>query len=299
MCGIYKIENLINGKIYIGKSINIHKRFKSHINDSFNENKPSYDHLIHKAIRKYGVENFSFDIIERCDEKELNEKETYWISFYDCCVLDGKEKGYNMTRGGEGSSSIDINKIHELWDNGLSIKEISDELHYDRHAVSIRIKEYTNYTPEQGKTRKCSIIAKNRQKAICQYNLSGEFINEYKSIVEASENTGIGYRTICSNVQGKTSSAGGFQWAYKDEATPKKYSVKGNGYKTPVVQLDLQYNFVREFESLKDAAKEIGLTSTSTLSYAIKDSNRTVKRSHWMRKKDYDLLHQTDLGAIL
>ena len=41
MCGIYKIENLINGKVYIGKSINIKKRFKDHISDSFNENKRS------------------------------------------------------------------------------------------------------------------------------------------------------------------------------------------------------------------------------------------------------------------
>ena len=295
MCGIYKIENLINGKIYIGKSINIQKRFKSHINDSFNENKPSYDHLIHKAIRKYVVENFSFDIIEQCNEKELNEKEIYWISFYDCCVLDSKEKGYNMTRGGDGSSSIDINKIYELWDNGLSIQEIAEALHYDRHAVSIRIKEYERYTPEEGKIRKCNIIPKIRQKEICQYDLSGEFIHEYKSIGEASEKTGIGYRTICSNVQGKTSSAGGFQWVYKDAAPPKKYNVKGNGYKTPIVQLDLQYNFIREFESLKDAAKEVGLTTTSTLSYAINDSGRTVKGSHWMRKKDYDLLRQADL----
>lgn len=291
MCGIYKIENLINGKVYIGKSINIQKRFKSHINDSFNENKSSYNHLIHKAIRKYGVENFSFDIIEQCDENELNTKEMHWISVYDCCILDGKDKGYNMTRGGDGSSSVDIGKIYELWDKGLSIIEISEVLHYDRHTVSIRVKEYSNYTLEDNKIRKSNLIAKFHQKQVYQYSLEGEFIDKYDSIEHASKQTRVGYRAICSNVQGKTQSAGGFQWSYQDSPPPGVYSVKGNGYKTSVVQLDLQYNFIQEFESLKDAAKTVGLTSVSSLSYAIKNSKRTVKGSHWMRKKDYDLMY--------
>lgn len=297
MCGIYKIENLINGKIYIGKSVNIEKRFRTHINDSFNENKPEYNHLIHKAIRKYNVENFSFDIIEECNEDELNSKEMYWIHIYDCCVLDGRDKGYNMTRGGEGSSYIDVYKVHELWDNGLSVSEIAEKLHYDRHAVSIRVKEYDNYTQEEHENRHYNLIAKSRQKEIYQYDLIGNFIEQYDSILEASEKTGIGYRTICSNIQGQTSSAGGFQWRYKGDQPPGAYNVKGNGYKTPIVQLDLEYNFINEFDSLKDAAKAIGLTSSSTLSYALKHPKSIIKGSHWITKRDHDLLHEADLAA--
>lgn len=297
MCGIYKIENLINGKIYIGKSVNIEKRFRTHINDSFNKNKPEYNHLIHKAIRKYKVENFSFDIIEECDENELNSREMYWIHIYDCCVLDGRNKGYNMTRGGEGSSSIDIYKVYELWDEGLSVTEIADKLHNDQHAISIRIKEYDNYTQEELNKRHYDLIAKSKQKEICQYDIMGNFINQYNSVTEASEKTGIGYRTICSNIQGKTSSAGGSQWRYKGDPPPGAYNVKGNGYKTPIVQLDLEYNFIDEFDSLKDAAKAIGLTSSSTLSYAIKHPKSIIKGSHWMTKRDYDLLHEADRNA--
>lgn len=297
MCGIYKIENLINGKIYIGKSVNIEKRFRTHINDSFNENKPEYNHLIHKAIRKYKVENFSFDIIEECDENELNSREMYWIHTYDCCVLDGRDKGYNMTRGGEGSSSIDVYKVYELWDKGLSVTEIADKLHNDKHAVSIRVKEYDNYTQEELNKRHYSLIAKSKQKEICQYDLMGNFINQYDSVLEASEKTGIGYRTICSNIQGQTSSAGGSQWRYKSDPPPGKYNVKGNGYKTPIVQLDLEYNLINEFDSLKDAAKIIGLKSTSTLSYAIKHPKSIIKGSHWMTKRDYDLMCEADRNA--
>lgn len=296
-CGIYKIENLINGKVYIGKSVDTQKRFRTHINDSFNENKPEYNHLIHKAIRKYKVENFSFDIIEECNESELNSREMYWIHIYDCCVLDGRDKGYNMTRGGEGSSSIDVYQVYKLWDEGLSIAEIAEKLNCDRHAISIRVKEYSNYTQDEHKNRRYDLVAKSRQKEICQYDLMGNFINQYDSVLEASEKTGIGYRTICSNIQGQTNSAGGFQWRYKGEPYPGTYNVKGNGYKTPIVQLDLKYNFINEFDSLKNAARAIELKSTSTLSYAIKHPKSIIKGSHWMTKRDYDLLHEADLAG--
>lgn len=164
MCGIYKIENLINNKKYIGKSINIEKRFKSHIQESFNKNKKSYNHLIHQAIRKYGVENFSFITIEECDDEKLNEREIYWISYYDCCILDGGDKGYNMTRGGDGSSFIDAKKIQELWDKGFSVKEIAEQLYCDRHSISKRLQSYKNYTFEENKRRQYNLVSKSRQK---------------------------------------------------------------------------------------------------------------------------------------
>ena len=59
--GIYKIENLVNHKVYIGQSIHIEKRWQEHC-------RPSADSAIAKAIRKYGKENFSFQILEECSE---------------------------------------------------------------------------------------------------------------------------------------------------------------------------------------------------------------------------------------
>ena len=75
-CGIYKIQNLINNKIYIGQSIEIERRWQKHLtaNDNF---------LIHKALKKYGKENFIFSIVEECDQSQLDEREQYWIQYYN------------------------------------------------------------------------------------------------------------------------------------------------------------------------------------------------------------------------
>lgn len=96
MVGIYKITNLVNGKSYIGQSINIQKRFNAHKSIAFNKNDPKYSYPLYRAIRKYGIENFSFEVLELCDSLELNDKEIYYIAKYKA---HGKN-GYNLDDGG-------------------------------------------------------------------------------------------------------------------------------------------------------------------------------------------------------
>ena len=82
--GIYKITNKINGKSYVGQSVNIHKRWTSEKNNAFNPNAHEYNYPISRAFRKYGVENFSFEIIEQCSiGDDLDAKERHWIDIYD------------------------------------------------------------------------------------------------------------------------------------------------------------------------------------------------------------------------
>lgn len=83
--GIYKIENLLNHKIYIGQSRNISQRWKDHRNLYKKDDSPLY-----RAMRKYGIENFSFKIIEECPIDLLNERECYWIKYYNSL-----NEGYN------------------------------------------------------------------------------------------------------------------------------------------------------------------------------------------------------------
>lgn len=126
-CGIYKIENLINHKCYIGQSTNIHKRWIMHKSISNNPKSKFYDYPLYKSIRKYGIENFSFEIIELCKKEELNDLEIAYIKAYD-----STKNGYNMCDGGDNAphytklSTSKINAIIELLKNTqLSFKEIA------------------------------------------------------------------------------------------------------------------------------------------------------------------------------
>lgn len=96
-CGIYKITNLINNKVYIGQSVDIEERWKHHRSNINTTDTKKRNLYIYQAMRKYGIENFEFSILEECDKSLLNEKEEYWIEYYHS---HNKEFGYNLTDGG-------------------------------------------------------------------------------------------------------------------------------------------------------------------------------------------------------
>lgn len=97
---IYKITNLVNNKIYIGQTVNYEERVRHHKQTAFRENSKEKNRPLYKAIRKYGVDNFKFEIIDEASNlDELNNKEIYWIAYYDCCV--DNDKGYNLDKGGK------------------------------------------------------------------------------------------------------------------------------------------------------------------------------------------------------
>ena len=88
---IYKISNIQNNKMYVGKTTNsIENRFKRHLNDALSNR---LDTHLARAIRKYGKENFFIEEIDTANtQEELNEKEQYWIKYYDSVT-----NGYNET----------------------------------------------------------------------------------------------------------------------------------------------------------------------------------------------------------
>lgn len=107
MIGIYKIENTVNGKVYIGQSVDIKKRWKAHRSELCNN---THDNIYLQADwNEYGEGAFTFEVIKKCRSIKLNEWERHYISFYEAC---DRSKGYNRTRG-NGNTLIDKRTLRE------------------------------------------------------------------------------------------------------------------------------------------------------------------------------------------
>ena len=90
---VYKLQNLINGKVYIGQTKHPSGRKASHFYVAKkNDKRPLY-----ASIRKHGAENFSFEVLEECVDELIDEREQHWVTHFDSY---NPEKGYNLTTGG-------------------------------------------------------------------------------------------------------------------------------------------------------------------------------------------------------
>lgn len=138
MCGIYKIINKINGKIYIGQSIDIERRIKTHIQHG-KYNYASYNSYLYRDMYIYGIDNFEFEVVEECKKEELNEKEIYYIKYFD-----SKNNGYNISDGGGGALNVafklsenDIMDIYKLLiETSLTETEIADMFNTTNDTIS-------------------------------------------------------------------------------------------------------------------------------------------------------------------
>ena len=91
MIGIYKIENMIDHKVYIGQSVRVEQRWKEHI--SYTHGPQYRNYPLYNAMNKYGIDNFSFTVLEECEADQLYSREQYWIDYYNSTDL---AKGYNL-----------------------------------------------------------------------------------------------------------------------------------------------------------------------------------------------------------
>lgn len=98
--GIYCIENIVNCKKYIGQSIDIEERWKKHVSEL--KHGRHYNDYLQNSWYKYGENNFKFYILEYCNIDILDDREIYWINFYNTISRDN---GYNLKSGGQNGGS--------------------------------------------------------------------------------------------------------------------------------------------------------------------------------------------------
>ena len=125
---IYKITNTLNNKIYIGQTIKtVDKRFQQHKN---NINKDYFSQIVlYKAFKKYGIENFICEEIEEVPNELLDEREKYWIEYYNSYF-----EGYNSTLGGRAIKlyNWDVDDIIEKYQELKSARKVAQVLGCDQ-----------------------------------------------------------------------------------------------------------------------------------------------------------------------
>lgn len=249
---IYKIWNEENDKLYIGQtSVGIKTRWSSHLKNYLTNNA-----VIYRAMRKYGAGIFHIEQIEECENSKLDEREKYWIEYYD-----SYKNGYNSTPGGTALPSgkmfarLDDNLLHQLWDEGYSISEIVEKTGYSDTSIREHLHEYEKFSVEESISRGINKAAKTRSQEVSQWDLQGNFIQTYQSAAVASKETNITVQNIYKCLKKERETAGNYYWTYEGELpviTRKQ-----------VYQYDKQGNLIQTFNSKAEAAKSLNLDSGS------------------------------------
>lgn len=182
--GIYLIKNLINNKVYIGKSINIYERIKQHINRL---NKKSLDenrYLINSWF-KYGRDNFQYIVLEYLnkDEDLLKEKELYWINYHDST---NKLKGYNLRM--DTSTNCIVSEETRKLQSKNRIQRYIDNPQL-REKVSKQSKEFWKDNPDKLKEMSKKVSKLITKYKIYQYDKhTKELIKVWDTVMDILEN---------------------------------------------------------------------------------------------------------------
>ena len=285
MIGIYKITNQINGKVYIGQSIDIKKRWQQHKQEATRER---YQTKLYNAIRKYGIENFTFEVIEECTSLELNERETYWIEYYQSYI---STIGYNMNTGGDSHFKLPPEKIYNLWDEGRSVGEIFEILEDEIAKSTIRkyLASYPKYSKEESKRREGLLKRKlNNQsdntndKVIKQYDLFGNFIKNWISSRQIERELGIPHSSINNVLSSKNLQSHGYQWKIGDEENCS--SINSIIDKVPlhfkIIQKDKNGNIVGYYNTAKEASQAVNTVPSNILKVCQHKNNRKTAKGY-------------------
>lgn len=208
---IYKAQNILTGECYIGATTkSIEERKQDHVQKA----NTGSSHKFHYAISSTGANNFTWEQLDTAsNSNELAEKETKYI--YD---FKTREEGYNGDCGG-GFQKL----VYQYNENGIlietynSLTEIKETLGIDKQRISSACLNSTMYDGSFWSYRLLdNIIPKTdfRLKAVNQYSLNQEFIENFKSASEASRQTGISKTCITRCCRGERKHTGGFLWEY-------------------------------------------------------------------------------------
>jgi group I intron endonuclease len=210
---IYKVTNNVNNLVYIGMTTtSIEERKKDHLKKS----KKGKSYAFQNAIATYGIDAFKFEQIDTAlTTDELAKKEKEYILEYN-----SKEDGYNLSAGGDVQKSVYqynistgvlVNKYSNLTDASATVGLNKQDLSTVCLSVNKASKGFywtydyvEKFIPQKDK----------RRKVVYQYTIQGEFIKEFKSVSEASKETGCNKTGIAKVCRQERLQCGNFKWYY-------------------------------------------------------------------------------------
>jgi len=314
---IYKATNIINNKLYIGKTIyTMDIRKKKHLSSVNTKKKLNYH--FYNAIRKYGKENFKWEVIDVANtEQELNEKEKYWIKELNAV----SPNGYNLTSGGDGCSGykhteeskkkISLNN-YWLGKEGVNKgKKFSDEhkkklsdLHKGKPNNIVYTQELINTLRQQKLGNKNPMYGKIPISAKKVIDMNTKEI--YNSLHDAGKITGVNWTNIGDVCRGNRISAGGRDWNYIDingnidekilkrkirhkKIYKAKMTEKGKILSSYVIKKQvINLNTLVIYPSIADAER---LCNCSNISLVCRGERNISGGYYWMYLEDYNKLN--------
>jgi group I intron endonuclease len=218
---IYKITNQISKKCYIGET----KKNNPYLR--WNEHKRKIEQgigcpALQDAVKKYGIENFTFEVLIICFDEDRYRFEIEYIKKYNSIAPNG----YNLTKGGEGGgfhgkkhSQQTIERISQvIKQKYIDHPELKQQMS-ERQKIVMNNQEVRDKIKESYKNSNIFINLKKEKGQrgfakikVIQYDLYNNYINTYESIADAAKLNNIDCRTISKNINGKLKTGGGFVW---------------------------------------------------------------------------------------
>ena len=296
---VYITINLCNGKFYIGVHRTNPNTFDGYIGCGiYRASQATKDYILHKAVRKYGYENFKRTIIKIFPDTEEGRKQAFELEAILVNETLLKSKSTYNTAIGESSTESLFKTVYMFDLNGnylrsfKSAREAAAYIQPDNQdnaraaiknnclgTTSSSYGYFWSYTKEFTYKNEC-------MKEVAQYTINGKFLRTFKSITEAE--VALSLNNIAQAIY-KKGSAGGYQWRYFEGNTSDistLVNVKTKNLFLPITMFDKSGKIIKKFDCVKQCVNEYPELSASQINRVL---NKTIK-SH----KGYTFKYQDD-----
>lgn len=301
---VYITINLCNGKFYIGVHRTNPDIFDGYIGCGiYRASQATKEYTLHKAVRKYGYENFKRTIIKIFPDTDDGRKQAFELEaiLVNETLLKSKTT-YNIALGGRESTTESLMKTVYMFDlNGnylRSFKSAREAAIYinpeNQDSVRIAIKNnclgqtnssfgyFWSYNKRFNYTNNCN-------KEIAQYTINGKFLRTFKSITDAE--ISLSLNSIQQAIV-KKGSAGGFQWRYYEgdnSNIPTLINTKTKNHLLPILMFDKKGNIIKEFDCVKQCISEYPELRASQINRVLNNIIKSHK-GYVFRYKDEDIV---------